>query len=128
MQSQGVGTSVKHFAVNNQEDDRLRVSADVDERTLREIYLPAFERIAKAGAPWTVMCGYNKINGVYCSENHWLLDRGAPRRVGMGRRRRQRLGRRPRPGGRRCAAVSIWEMPPDLERSPASGRGGDQIR
>src|SRR6187455_3279516 len=55
VQSQGVGTSMKHFAANNQEDDRLRVSSDVDERTLREIYLPAFERIAKAGSPWTVM-------------------------------------------------------------------------
>ena len=119
IQSQGVGTSMKHFAANNQEDDRLRVSADVDERTLREIYLPAFERIAKAGAPWTVMCGYNKVNGVYCSENHWLLtevlrdewgwdgvvvsdwgavhDRVAALRGGLD-----------------------WEMPPDLVLSPAA--------
>ena len=73
IQSLGIGTSVKHFAANNQEDDRLRVSAEVDERTLREIYLPAFERTVKITQPWTIMCAYNKLNGIYCSEHHWLL-------------------------------------------------------
>lgn len=73
IQSGGVGTSLKHYAANNQETDRLRVSADVDERTLREIYLPAFERIVTAGEPWTVMCAYNAINGVLVSQNEWLL-------------------------------------------------------
>ncbi len=72
-QSQGVGTSLKHYAANNQEDDRLRVSAEVDERTLREIYFPAFERVVTSAQPWTVMCAYNKINGTYCSANRWLL-------------------------------------------------------
>ena len=72
-QSEGVGTSVKHYAANNQEDDRLRVSAEVDERSLREIYLPAFERVVKQAQPWTIMCAYNKLNGTYCSEHHWLL-------------------------------------------------------
>ena len=72
-QNQGVGTSLKHYAANNQEDDRLRVSAEVDERTLREIYLPAFERVVKLAQPWTIMCAYNKINGRYASEHHWLL-------------------------------------------------------
>ncbi|HEX6757742.1 MAG TPA: glycoside hydrolase family 3 C-terminal domain-containing protein [Propionibacteriaceae bacterium] len=72
-QSQGIGTSLKHYAANNQEDDRLRVSAEVDERSLREIYLPAFERVVKLSQPWTVMCAYNKVNGIYCSEHHWLL-------------------------------------------------------
>ena len=73
MQARGVGASVKHFAANNQEDDRLRVSAEVDERTLREIYLPAFEQVVRQAQPWTVMCAYNKVNGTYASEHSWLL-------------------------------------------------------
>jgi beta-glucosidase len=73
LQSRNVGASLKHFAVNSQETDRLRVSADVDERTLREMYLRAFHRVITRARPWTVMCAYNKVNGVYASQHHWLL-------------------------------------------------------
>ncbi len=73
LQSTGVGASLKHFAANNQESNRMTVSAEVDERTLREIYLPAFERIVTREQPATVMCSYNLINGVPAAENRWLL-------------------------------------------------------
>ena len=73
LQGGGVGASLKHFAANNQEHDRMRSSSDVDERTLREIYLRAFQRIVHEAQPWTIMCSYNRINGTYASENHWLL-------------------------------------------------------
>ncbi|MEU7867693.1 glycoside hydrolase family 3 C-terminal domain-containing protein [Dactylosporangium sp. NPDC049140] len=73
LQSRGVGASLKHFAINSQETDRMRVSADVDERTLREMYLRAFQRVVERAQPWTVMCSYNRINGVYASQHHWLL-------------------------------------------------------
>ena len=73
VQSRNIGTSIKHFALNSQEHRRMSSSSDADERTIREIYFPPFETAVKEAEPWTVMCSYNKINGVYASENPWLL-------------------------------------------------------
>lgn len=74
IQRHDVGVSVKHFALNNQEHRRMSQSSDADERTMREIYLAAFETVVKQAKPWTLMCSYNRINGTLVSENRWLLS------------------------------------------------------
>lgn len=74
VQSTGTGTSLKHFAANNQEAQRMVVDTLVDRRTLFEIYLPAFEAAVTQAQPWTVMCAYNRLNGIYCSEHEELLS------------------------------------------------------
>jgi len=75
IQSQHIAACVKHYALNNQEVERGRVSVDVDERTLREIYLPAFKASVTEGNAWTIMSAYNKLRGNYCSENEYLLNK-----------------------------------------------------
>ena len=74
VQSRRVGTSLKHYACNNQEIERFRGDSIIDERTLREIYLSQFEMVVKESDPWTVMCSYNRINGDYASQNQHLLQ------------------------------------------------------
>ena len=74
IQSQHVAACVKHFAVNNQEVERGRIDVQIDERTLREIYLPAFRASVTEAGAWTIMSAYNKIRGEYCSENDYLLN------------------------------------------------------
>jgi beta-glucosidase len=73
VQSQGVGTSLKHFAANEQETGRMYVDSQVDERTLREVYLRAFEIAVRKARPWTLMCAYNQLNGEFCAEHRTLL-------------------------------------------------------
>ncbi|MVN22662.1 beta-glucosidase family protein [Mucilaginibacter arboris] len=75
IQSQHVAACVKHFAVNNQEVERGFVNVSIDERALREIYLPAFKATITEGEAWTIMSAYNKICGAYCSENDYLLNK-----------------------------------------------------
>ncbi len=75
LQEKGVSASLKHYALNNQEQYRLTTSVEIDERTMREIYLKPFETAVKKGKPDSVMCAYNKINAVWCSENEFLLKK-----------------------------------------------------
>jgi len=73
LQENGIGSSLKHFAANNQESYRMSADMQIDERALNEIYLKAFKEIVEETQPWTVMSAYNRLNGEYCSENKWLL-------------------------------------------------------
>lgn len=83
VQGEHVLATVKHFAVNNQETERQTINAELDQRTLHEIYLPAFEATVKEGGVWAVMCAYNKVNGVYACEHPGLLEQTLRREWGF---------------------------------------------
>jgi beta-glucosidase len=83
VQSEGVIPSVKHFAANNEEYERHRVNATIDERTLHEIYLPAFKAAVQEADVWNVMSAYNKVNGVHCGESDYLLDQVLKKEFGF---------------------------------------------
>lgn len=83
IQSQGVGTSLKHYAANNQEFERMATSSNLHERTLHEVYLPAFEIAVREAQPWSVMAAYNSINRVFATENGWLIRDVLRRRWGF---------------------------------------------
>ena len=100
VQSQGVGCTVKHFVANDSEFERMTISSEVDERTLREISLVPFEAAVNEAGTWALMTAYNRVNGPYCSE-HARADRDAARRVGLRRPRHVRLVRHAQHGARR---------------------------
>ena len=83
-QGQGVGVSVKHFALNNQEMRRMIVDAVADDRAIFELYLAAYERVFQKTKPWTVMCSYNRVKGLHASESKWLLTDVLRTRFGFG--------------------------------------------
>ncbi len=83
VQSRRVGTSVKHYALNNQEWERTTISVEIDERAMREIYLSAFEAAVKEADPWTVMGAYNKVRGAWCCENPYLLNQVLKKEFGF---------------------------------------------
>jgi beta-glucosidase len=83
VQSLGVGTSMKHFALNNQEYRRLTTDAVVDERAMFELYLSSFERVLRRVQPWTVMCSYNRVKGINASDNRWLLEEVLRKKFGF---------------------------------------------
>ena len=73
LQGQGIGATIKHFAGNESEIERTTMSSEIDERSLREVYLCPFEAAVKRAGTWGIMSSYNKLNGTYTAENHWLL-------------------------------------------------------
>lgn len=118
LQDQGVSACVKHFAVNSQETRRMSVSSNVDERTMFEIYLKAFEQIIKEAAPDTIMCSYNQINHIFAAENKWLLTELLREKWGF-------EGVVVTDWGAICDRVKGLEAGVDLEM-PASGGGSDR--
>src|SRR5664279_6588958 len=83
VQGEGVIATVKHFAANNQEFERHRIDEKIDERTLQEIYLPAFQAAVQEAGVWAVMNAYNKVNGLWCAENPFLLSETLRKRWGF---------------------------------------------
>ncbi len=119
VQSKNIGTSLKHFAGNNQEYARNLTDSIIDERALREIYLRAFETVVKKSQPWTIMTAYNQLNGTYCSENKWLMEDVARKEWGF-------KGSFITDWGAMCHVVKSYQNGQELEM-PGSCKGTDKI-
>ena len=122
VQNQGVMATVKHFAANSQETDRMGVSAEVDARALHEIYLPAFEAAVRQGGVWAVMCAYNRVNGVYACEHPGLLDETLRREWGFRGLVMSDWGATHSAGPAMRAGLDL-EMPKAVEFTPATIHG-----
>ena len=123
VQSERVAACIKHFVGNDAEFERMTISSEIDERTLREVYLLPFEAAVKRAGVRAVMAGYNRLNGTYCSEHPWLLTQVLRDEWGLRRSRRERLVRQPQRGGIAAGRARSGDARTDASAWSPSARG-----